>query len=175
MGGELTLAQNKLGYSLAGMSEPIVIARKSPWIVGAASLCAIAIALGFTLFSVHDGFDISSRSWAANRLWLWYAAAYLASPLMVIFVLAHFVNLARRGFVCIAAEGDCLTVVALPVRHISISALKAVEVKGGMLLLTLDSGKQVYIGRLGLVGDTKVVIERLRQLKPEIALLSGQS
>lgn len=169
------MACNRRRYSLAFMSDLVVIARKSPWIVGAASICVIVLAFGFTLLSVHDGFDVSSRPWAANRLWLWYAAAYLASPLIVIFILAQLVNLARCGFICIAAEGDSLRVVALRVRHISISALKAVEVKGGMLLLTLDSGKQVDIGRLGLVGGTSVVVERLRQLKPEIVLLSGQS
>lgn len=150
------------------MSVPNVIARKSPWVIGAASFCAVAAAMGFTLFSVHNGFDTSSRPWMANRLWLWITAAYVASPLLVIFVLIHFLSLARHRFVCIAAEGDRLMIVALPTRSISFSALKAVEVKGGMLLLTLNGGEQIGIGRLGLMGGTNAVVERLRQLKPEL-------
>jgi len=169
------LAQLKPSYSLVVMSNPNVIARKSPWVVGSISLLMIALAVGFTLYSVHDGFDISSRPWMANRLWLWFAAAYLASPMLVLFVLTHFANLARQGFVCIAVEGDSLTIAALPMRSVPISALKVVEVKGGVILLTLDGGKQIDIPRLGLIGGTAAVVERLLQLKPELVLSSSQS
>ena len=150
------------------MSGLTVIAKKSPWVVGSTSLCAIAAAVGFTLFSMHDGFDVSSRPWIASRVWLWVAAAYVASPLFVTFVVAHFANLARRRFVCIAAEGDRLTVAALSIRSFPISALNAVEVKRGMLLLKLDSGKQIDVGVLGLIGETKAVLERLLQIKPDL-------
>lgn len=155
------------------MSSSTVIAKKSPWVVGSASAFMIAVAIGFTFFSVHDGFDISSRPWMANRLWLWIIAAYVASPILVIFVLAHLANLARRRFVCISVEGDHLAVAALCTKSVPISALKAVEVKRGMLLFTLDSGKQIDIGRLGLIGGTEAVIERLLQVKPGL-LRSGQ-
>ena len=148
------------------MSNSTVIARKSPWAVGLASFCMIAVALGFTLVSVHEGFDISSRPWMAHRLWIWFAAAYVASPLLVIFVLAHFASLVRQRFACIAVEGDRLIVAGLSIRSVPISALKSVEIRGGMLLLTLDGGKQIGIGRLGIVGGTEAVLERLIQLKP---------
>ncbi len=109
-----------------------------------------------------------------NRLWLWIAAAYLVSPLLIIFVLTHWVILARREFVCIASEGDRLVISALPARSILLSALEAVEAKGGLLLLTLDSGQQIGVGRWGLIGGTDAVIERLRRLKPGLEPESGQ-
>ncbi|WP_184720663.1 hypothetical protein [Caulobacter sp.] len=156
------------------MTAPIVIARKSPWVVGIASVCAVAAAIAFTHFSMQTGFDTSSRPWMTNRLWLWIAAAYLVSPLLIIFVLTHWVILARREFVCIASEGDRLVISALPARSILLSALEAVEAKGGLLLLTLDSGQQIGVGRWGLIGGTDAVIERLRRLKPGLEPESGQ-
>lgn len=152
------------------MNDLVVIARKSPWIVGAVSLCMIAAAVSFTVFSVHNGFDTSSRPWMAKRLWLWITAAYVACPLLVIFVLTHFLILVRYGFVCIALKGDRLVVAALPVRDVPFSSLKSVETKGGMLLLVLDRGKPIDVGRLGFIGGTQAVIERLNQLKPGPAL-----
>lgn len=149
-----------------------VIAKKSPWAVSLASVCAIAVAIGFTVSSVHAGFDVTSRPWMAKRLWTWVAVAYIACPMLVVFVLTHFANLARRGFVCIAVEGDCLTVTALSTKSVPISALKAIEVKRGLLLLTLESGKQIDVGCFGLIGGVEAVIERLMQLKPGL-LRSG--
>lgn len=110
----------------------------------------------------------------ARRLWMWLAAAYVLSPIGILIAFANFVALARRGFVDLRLEGNCLVFTRLRRKILELDRLRAIDVRPYTLAFISSDFAETEIGRFGIMGGTEAVIDKMINIKPDL-LITGQS
>jgi hypothetical protein len=148
-------------------SEETVVFRRPAVLTVLGTIVAVAVMAWFAIQSIHDGFNVEARPWAARRLWMWYLSAYVLCPIGIVMFITSLVRQTRQRFAFMFLHDGHVTFDGYKAVNFPLDQLDTVVVGLTRLTFVLKDKTSHEIRVLGMSS----LVERLVALKPDLKVV----